>query len=114
MMETQVLFHFKAESSNHVFLELKRPQFLKEQDISKYVSWFMVQLDNNPCLVTRLNFVSWENNVRTFEQGVLTSSDRDATFVVAATGDKITATAASCEEEGLMILVKACIGVWGE
>ena len=93
-----VLFHFKAEAATHVFLELKRPQFKDQEIMSKYVSWFMVQVAE-PRLVTRLTFVSWEGNIRTFEQGVLTSSETEATFVVAATGETITATAASIDED---------------
>jgi hypothetical protein len=105
-MATKVLFHFVG--ARHIFLELKRPAF-KQDDITKYVSWFMIASDSNT--ITRLSFVSWEDTVRTFEQGVLTSSEREATFV-ATDGETITAVAASTEIVDAS-LINSCCDVWG-
>ena len=106
VMATKVLFHFVG--ARHIFLELKRPAF-KQDDIAKYVSWFMIASDSNT--ITRLSFVSWEDTVRTFEQGVLTSSEREATFVVNG-GETITAVAASVETVDAS-LINSCCEVWG-
>eukprot|EP00439_Symbiodinium_sp_Y106_P009558 s2106_g1.t1 len=53
----QVLFNYGAAAGGERFVELKRPEFKGNEDISRYVSWFRVSPE---APAEQLSFVSWD------------------------------------------------------
>ena len=80
----KTLFAFKEVDGETLFVELKRPQFKGSEEKSRYVSWFRVEATGK---ATRLAFVSWDGDVRDFEQGTLTTpAEGEKSFVPAEKG----------------------------
>ncbi|OLQ09760.1 hypothetical protein AK812_SmicGene6628 [Symbiodinium microadriaticum] len=77
-----VLFNYYAATGGERFVELKRPEFKGNEDISRYVSWFRVSPEP---AAEKLSFVSWDKpegkpEVRTFGQGVLSTEGSAGIF----------------------------------
>lgn len=76
MDNIEVLFYFLA-SDKSIFIELKRLNFKKCSDKSKYVSWFRIK-DNLPY---KLNFVKMSEKQRDFIEGKLILNNGENIFI---------------------------------
>merc|ERR1719231_1667237 len=72
----KTLYAYSGDDDS-MFVELKRPDFEGGDDISRYVSWFRVRFvrfeKKGHWRAERLEFVSWEGDVRPFKEGLLTT-----------------------------------------
>ena len=76
-MEPEILFVYRAKAGGSMFVEIKRPQYVKNEDKSMSVSWFWSKPDQEP---EQLTFKSWSGDVRTFKEGALVLSEKDKSF----------------------------------
>ena len=116
----KALYAYSGDDDS-MFVELKRPEFEGGDDISRYVSWFRVRFvrfekSTSPSgfesvwRAKRLGFVSWEGDVRTFKEGVLTTP-AESTKHFATAGKRVELTAADVGELEPEIIA-ACVYVW--
>ena len=66
MDKIEILYYFVGDDES-IFIELKRLDYKKCKDKSKYVSWFKVN-DNK---IKKLNFVKMDDRIRFFLEGEL-------------------------------------------
>ena len=66
MDNIEILYYFVGDDGS-IFIELKRHNYKKCKDKSKYVSWFKV--DDNK--IKKLNFVKMDDRIRFFLEGEL-------------------------------------------
>ena len=116
----KTLYAYSGDDDS-MFVELKRPEFEGGDDISRYVSWFRVRFvrfekSTSPSgfetvwRAKRLGFVSWEGDVHTFKEGVLTTP-AESTKHFATAGKRVELTAADVGELKPEIIA-ACVYVW--
>ena len=109
----KALYAYSGDDDS-MFVELKRPEFEGGDDISRYVSWFRVRFvrfeKKGHWRAERLEFVSWEGDVRTFKEGVLTTP-AESTKHFATAGKRVELTAADVGELEPEIIA-ACVYVW--
>ena len=109
----KALYAYSGDDDS-MFVELKRPEFEGGDDISRYVSWFRVRFvrfeKKGHWRAERLEFVSWEGDVRTFKEGVLTTP-AESTKHFATAGKRVELTAADVGELKPEIIA-ACVYVW--
>jgi hypothetical protein len=76
MNNLKIIYYFKADDGS-VFIELKRLDYKKASDKSKYVSWFRIK--NNQSI--QLNFIKMNENIRFFNEGQLIINDNNNMFI---------------------------------
>ena len=76
MNNLKIIYYFKADDGS-TFMELKRLDYKKCQDKSKYVSWFRIK-DKIPI---QLNFINMNENIRFFNEGQLIINEDNNMFI---------------------------------